>query len=207
MSRLRKTKLLSKITFAALGLVVFLFSYQLGNRHAQREKPDTSALILDTPIPLKAISLIDEEGAPFHTSNLEKHWTLVVIGDHRLDSCKQLLTRYVFAWNRLAHDSVLQSMTRVAFLSLNPGESSTDDLKSFVELIHPDFIGLTGKKDDLHQFAEQLGLPQAEEKPVECSDLDSVVSLIDPDASIRAVFTGITDPAAIASDLETIASY
>lgn len=206
MSQLRQSKILSKITFAVLGLAVFLFSYQLGNRYAQPEKPDTTALLLDDPIPLKTISLIDEEGAPFHTRNLEKHWTLVIIGDHRLDSCRQLLTRYVLTWNRLAHDESLQSMTRVAFLSLSPGEISPDELKSTIEFAHPDFIALTGKQDDLRQFAVQLGLSQAAEKPVECSDLDSIVSLIDPDARIRAIFTGLTDPAVIARDLETIAS-
>ena len=119
MSRLRQKKILSKIIFAILGLAVFLFSYQLGNRYAQPKKPDTSAFLLPEPIVLEPFSLIDEEGASFNSESFREYWTLVILGDHQLASCKQLMTRYVLAWNRLAHDKPLQNMTRVAFLSCN----------------------------------------------------------------------------------------
>jgi len=205
MSRLRQKKILSKIIFAILGLVVFLFSYQLGNRYAQPEKPDTSAFVLPEPIALEAFSLIDEDGAPFSSGDFKGTWTLVMPGDHRLASCKQLMTRYVLAWNRLAHDKPLQNMTRVAFLSLVPTGHSNNELKSFVEFIHPDFVGLSGEENDVRQFAAQLGLAESGNKSVQCDELDSIVALINPQSQLSALFTGISDPAIIAHDLEIIA--
>lgn len=205
MSRLRQKKILSKIIFAILGLVVFLFSYQLGNRYAQPEKPNTSAFVLPEPVALEPFSLIDEDGAPFSSGDFKGNWTLVMPGDHRLASCKQLMTRYVLAWNRLAHDKPLQNMTRVAFLSLVPTDHSNNELKSFVEFIHPDFVGLSGEEDEVRQFAAQLGLAESANKSVQCDELDSIVALINPQSQLSALFTGVSDPAIIAHDLEIIA--
>ena len=192
--------------FALLGLAVFLFSYQLGNRYAQRGKPDTSAFLLPEPIALDPFSLIDHEDESFRDQDFTGHWTLVLPGDHRRASCKQLLTRYVLAWNRLAHDQPLQNMTRVAFLSLAPASQPNTELKSFIEFVHPDFVGLWGEEDDdARQFAAQLGLAESENKSLQCNELDSIVALIDPEGQLNALFTGISDPVTIARDLETIA--
>lgn len=191
--------------FALLGLAVFLFSYQLGNRYAQREKPDTSAFLLPEPVALDHFSLIDHEDESFSDQDFKGHWTLVIPGDHRRASCKQLLTRYVLAWNRLAHDQPLQNMTRVAFLSLAPASQPNTELKSFIEFVHPDFVGLWGEEDDARQFAAQLGLAESENKSLQCNELDSIVALIDPEGQLNALFTGISDPVTIAQDLETIA--
>ena len=191
--------------FALLGLAVFLFSYQLGNRYAQRGKPDTSAFLLPEPIALGRFSLIDHEDESFSDRDFKGHWTLVITGDHRRASCKQLLTRYVLAWNRLAHDRSLQNRTRVAFLSLAPASPPNTGLKSFIEFSHPDFVGLSGEEDDVRQFAAQLGLAESESGSSQCNELDSIVALIDPEGQLNALFTGISDPVTIAQDLETIA--
>ena len=191
--------------FAILGLVVFLFSYQLGNRYAQPDKPDTSAFVLPEPIAIEAFSLIDEDGAAFNSGDLKGSWTLVMPGDHRLASCKQLMTRYVLAWNRLANDKPLQNMTRVAFLTLAPTDQSNNGLKSFIEFMHPDFVGLSGEEDEVRGFAAQLGLADSNDKLILCDKLDSIVALINPQGQLSALFTGISDPAIIAHDLETIA--
>jgi len=207
MSRLRQQKILSKIVFALLGLAVFLFSYQLGNRYAQRGKPATSAFLLPEPIPLAPFFLIDHEGASFGSGDFKGHWTLVIAGDHRSASCKQLMTRYALAWNRLAHNQPLQHMTRVAFLSLAPASHPNTELRSFVEFIHPDFVGLSGDEEAVLQFAAQLGLPESENKITQCNELDSIVALINPQGQLNALFTGISDPVTIAQDLETIVNY
>ena len=204
MSRLRQKKILSKIMFAILGLVVFVFSYQLGNRYAQPEKPDTSAFLLPEPIALEPFSLVDEDGAAFSSGDFKGKWTLVMPGDHRLASCKQLMTRYVLAWNRLAHDKPLQNMTRVAFLSLVPTNHSNNELKSFIEFMHPDFVGLSGEENEAREFAAQLGLAETDNESAQCNELDSIVALINPQGQLSALFTGISDPAIIAHDLETI---
>lgn len=206
MSRLRQKKILSKIIFAVLGLVVFLFSYQLGNRYAQPDKPNTSAFVLPEPIALEPFSLINEDGAPFSPGDFKGSWTLVMPGDHRLESCKQLMTRYVLAWNRLAHDKPLQNMTRVAFLSLVPTGHSNNELKSFIEFIHPDFVGLSGDEDEVRRFAAQLGLAETTNEFAQCNELDSIVALINPQSQLSALFTGVSNPAIIAHDLETIAN-
>ena len=191
--------------FALLGLAVFLFSYQLGNRYAQRGKPDTSAFVLPEPIALDPFSIKDHEDGSFSDQDFKGHWTLVIPGDHRRASCKQLLTRYVLAWNRLAHHQSIQNMTRVAFLSLAPATHPNTELKSFIEFVHPDFVGLSGEGDDVRQLAAQLGLAESEDKSLQCNEMDSIVALIDPEGQLNALFTGISDPVTIAQDLETIA--
>jgi cytochrome oxidase Cu insertion factor (SCO1/SenC/PrrC family) len=204
MSRLRQRKILSKVMFAVLGLAVFVFSYQLGNRYAQPGKPDTSAFLLPEPITIEPFSLIDEEGASFGSGDFKGYWTLVMPGDHQHASCKQLMARYVLAWNRLAHDKPLQNMTRVAFLSLVAKSHTNNGLKSFIEFIHPDFVGLSGGENDVRRFAAQLGLAEYENKSVQCNEPGSIVALINPEGQLSALFTGVSDPAIIAHDLETI---
>ena len=204
MFRLRQKKILSKIIFSLLGLAVFLFSYQLGNRYARQEAADTRAFLLQEPIALDPLFLVDHEGASFNLEDFKGHWTLVIAGDHRRLTCEQLITRYVLAWNRLAHDRSLQDMTRVAFLSLAPAGRQNDELKSFIEFVHPDFVGLSGEKDQVRRFAAQLGLAESGDATAQCSELDSIVALINPQGQLNALFTGISDHGPVARDLETI---
>ena len=93
----------------------------------------------------------------------------------------------------------------MAFLSLAPASQPNTELKSFIEFVHPDFVGLSGEEDDARQFAAQLGLAESENKYLQCNELDSIVALIDPEGQLNALFTGISDPVTIARDLETIA--
>ena len=204
-SRLRQQKLLSKIMFAILGLAVFLFSYQLGNRFAQPDKPETSAFVLPVAMALEPFSLVDQNGETFKLQNLTDYWTLVILGDHRQESCKKFMIPYVLAWNRLAHDKQLQDMTRAAFLTLAPTASPNMELKAFIEFIHPDFVGLTGEEHEVRQFAVQLGLSEAGSNVSSCDESESIVGLIDPQGRLSALFSGISDPAIIAHDLEIIA--
>lgn len=143
----------------------------------------------------------------FHLQDLTEHWSLLILGDHRHDSCKQFMTRYVLAWNRLAHDKQLQDMTRAVFLTLAPVSQSRDELKSFIEFIHPVFVGLAGAEGEAQRFAVQLGLAAAETGSVQCADLDTIVALINPQSQLSALFTGISEPAIIAHDLEAIAHH
>ncbi len=195
-------RILTKLLFAFMAVGVFALSYYLGNRYARPAMANLQAFPFPDPQPVIDFQLVDKNGEPFDRNSLLGHWNFLVAGtmDHR--QCRPLMFRYILAWNHLAGEPKLQKKTRVVFLDLARQEQDPKELKAFIDFYNPAFTALTGPFEERHRLARQMGIPkQVLEQGVRCDSQNAVVALINPDGYLLALFTGVTDPAAIAHDL------
>lgn len=207
MPRTGQNKWRVKVILALFGMAIFAFSYQLGNRYANRGKATLVANILTRPVLLTQLHFIDKNGEPFNVDSFSPYWNVLIGGNHKLQACKDLVTAYVLAWNRLSHLPELQKSTRIVFYLLDPGNTPPGELKSFIDFYNPDFTAVSGDRPGVQYLAEQLGLPGKEDSDhIYCESQASVVGLVNPQGYLVATFTGSSEPRAIAHDLQILSN-
>jgi hypothetical protein len=161
----------------AIALGIFAFSYWLGNRYKTPDLPQLQALLLSPAQPLPGFSLMrDDRPEPF--AQAVDDWLLLWAGPLGEDDLQRLTSAY----NRLADDAKLQGRFRVWLLQ--PGA-----------LPLPDFIQLRPMAEAERQRLYQhwrLGPDQ------------SLLFLINPQARLQAVFTGIEAASTLAADFRSI---
>jgi len=198
-SKLRQKKIFPKLIFAVIAVFFFIASYYLGNQYAHPSIKDISATVLPQPEKTQAFHLTDKNGNPFTARSFENFWNFVIIGNLRDAGCDNLLRLYVMAWNNLAHKPKLQKATRVVFIDAGHLENKPEKLKQAIEFYNPVFTAAFGKPEEIQILGQQVGLYTEADS---CSLASSVVALVNPDGYLLALFTGATDPARIARDLQ-----
>lgn len=198
---MKRARLGTKLLFALSALAVFATSYYLGNRYARPGGTDLQAFALPQPQKIQPFQLRDKNGEMFDARSFEGHWNFVMAGDLKHEECRSLLVRYVLAWNHLAAKPKLQKKTRVVFLD-TADPLPSQELKTLIEFFNPAFTAVNGKREEWAKLAAQLGISrQSIDSGIPCDSRNGVVALINPDGYLLALFTAVTDPATIASDL------
>jgi protein SCO1/2 len=198
-SRLRQKKLFPKLIFALFAAVVFVASYYLGNQYARPLLTDISATVLPDPEKIHEFQLSDKYGEPFTSQSFKNFWNFVMVGNLHDSGCDSLLRLYVMAWNQLASHPELQKKTRIVFIDSSQPGKTPQQLRKAIGFYNPAFTAATGTTEEINDLGQQLGLIAA---PGNCIPDTSVVALIDPEGYMLALFTGLTDPALIARDLQ-----
>ncbi|WP_456373327.1 SCO family protein [Thiolapillus sp.] len=191
-------RLTIKFLLAIMAALIFSLSYYLGNRYARPLMTDLQAWTFPEPKRIGPFRLTDEQGRIFTQESLRGHWNFLMAGNLADPGCDELLRLYVFAWNRLAHDRLLQKQTRVVFLQTTAMPQA--ELKQDIEFYNPAFTALSGTQEEMKSLAGQMGLPTSRSLPSSCNIKKSAVALINPDGFLVALFTGLTDPVVIAHD-------
>lgn len=176
-------------------------------------KPDTEAVLLDTPRLVPEVELTDHHGEPWRPERLDGQWSLVFFGfTHCPDVCPETMT----VMNR-AHQQIRSTGDNrppaVLFVSVDPARDTPERLAEYVPYFNPAFLGLTGEPAAIQDLARSMAVPVPaeipESPPSEDYDVDhgASLSLVDPEGHIRAFFTPPHDPKRIARDYNAIVDY
>jgi protein SCO1/2 len=140
---------------------------------------------------LSNIDFVDHDNKPFTQENFEGHWTLFFIGFTSCpDICPTLLTDVSNIYKKLTPE--IQKQVKVVFLSVDPKRDTIEHLKRYVTYYHPDFIGMTGKKENIDPFIRSLGAIYTvnnENEEFYMIDHTSRVFVINPEGKRHAIFT------------------
>ena len=199
-SKLRQKKIVPKLVFALLAVIVFIASYYLGNQYARPLTKEISATVLPRPENVGDFQLKDKYGEAFTGESFKNFWNFVIVGNLYDGGCDSLLRLYIMAWNNLADKPQLQKMTRVVFVQT--GATTPDDagkLKQAIEFYNPAFTAVFGDEREIQKLGKHIGLPASS---TTCAPDASIVALINPKGYLLALFTGITNPMHIARDLQ-----
>ncbi len=94
------------------------------------------------------------------------------------------------------------------FVSVDPDRDTPDQLAQYVDLFHPDMVGLTGSADEIKKVAKKFRVYYALHKDKDPDnypvDHSSFTYLMGPDWKIVAVFRHDATPANIADALKKI---
>ena len=98
-------------------------------------------------------TLIDQEGKKFDSTHLQGHLSLIYFGTPYSLYDNQALKRVEDIIKILKKENIL---VQVVFITLDPEHDTSEVLKEYLEKIDGNFIGLTGRVEDIEQLADQF---------------------------------------------------
>ena len=177
----------------------------------KRLPEDLEATFLPKGKPLKDFDLQDHNEQPFNLDRFKGKWTFMFFGYTNCpDVCPLGMKIMDGVWKKLPGELLTKS--QMVFVSVDPDRDKPSQLKSYVEYFHPDFIGVTGKSNQIDILTREIGILYGFEDP-EAGSKDYIVNhsaqiiLIDPDARLRAVFSPPHEADKIAATFQKITDF
>ena len=143
---------------------------------------------------LPDFSLIDQQGRPFGSANLHKHWSMLFFGYTNCpDLCPTTLTTLAAMEKRLraAKASVLP---RVVFVSVDAKRDTPAQMAKYVPYFDPDFIGLTAAdQPSIEAVAKKLGVSVILQPTSDGNytvDHSGAIFVVDPGGRLAAILGG-----------------
>lgn len=177
----------------------------------KRLPADLEATFLPKGKPLHSFHLIDHNDKPFDLERFKGKWTFMFFGYTNCpDVCPLGMKVMQGVWKRLPTELLQKS--QMVFVSVDPDRDSPAHLKSYVQYFYPDFIGVTGKADQIDILTREIGILYGFEDPEPGSKNYTVnhsaqIVLIDPDARLRAVFSPPHESDKIAATFQKITAF
>ena len=143
---------------------------------------------------LSPFQLIDYDGKPFGPKQLQGKWSFVFFGYTNCpDVCPTTMLVMKSVWAKLPAEAKAEPSPQMIFVSVDPDRDTPDKLKKYVTFYHPDFLGVTGKADQIDILTRQVGAlygfednPDGKGYTVNHS---AQIILVDPSGKMRAVFS------------------
>lgn len=169
--------------------------------------------VLSEPVVLDRVTLAAKDGA-VELPGQEDHrgWTLLTLGfTHCPDVCPFVLGNLAEVERRLKMALPAGASPRVVFLSVDPERDQPSHLADYVSYFSPDFLGVTGPRDQLDRFIAQLGAFYRHD-PKDADGAYTVahsaeVYLLDPRGRLFARFTPPIDPDRMVRDFTRIRTF
>lgn len=184
--------------FISVAMSIFLAGSFL---YASKNKKNTplnltASTLYPSPKQLGNFSLLytDEDTIEeFNTHNLQGQWHLFFMG---YTSCPHICPTEMQNLSQLYKQlpAEIQKNTQVMMVTTDPLKDTPEKLQEFVKKFHPDFIGLSGTKDQIAVFAKQFSMPffpsdeTDKTKQYEVNHSASIY-LTNPQGKLHAVFS------------------
>ncbi len=147
------------VVFVSAALITSLFIFHLRHQENPILSPD-KGMIFPAAREIKSFELIADNQEKFKIQNFYHHWTLLFFGfTHCENVCPMTLEVMKKAYLQLhAKYPTLQ----VVLVSVDANRDSPAALSHYMHTFHPDFIGVTGKQQEIRQLQSQLGVFSAQ---------------------------------------------
>lgn len=153
-----------RLLFGLAAIIVLLVagvSGYLVTRSDDEEPADYVGAVINEPVPMPDAVLTDDDGKPFDLrKETDGFVTLLYVGyTHCPDICPTHLYEMSEAIKRLPEKTAEQ--VKVVFVTADPERDTPEVMKAYVDTFDPNFIGLTGTREETDAFQETLGIPVA----------------------------------------------
>lgn len=173
-----------------------------------------SATLFPQPRSISPFELINNQNHIVTQAVLKGNWNLAFFGFTNCpDLCPTTLTILDKAHNKLSAMNQ-NPLPRFFFISVDPERDTPSRLTTYLNSFNPQFIGLTGPKDQIDQLTQELNVlyakvaqPNAKNPGEYTIDHSGTVLIIDPQGRFRGVFTPPIDADKIAHDMREIMKY
>jgi protein SCO1/2 len=144
--------------------------------------------------PISAFSLVDDNQQPFDPARLQGKWTFMFFGYTNCpDVCPTTLLVMKSVWGKMPAAAKTTPSPQMVFVSVDPDRDTPQRLKKYVHFFNQDFIGVTGKANDIDKLTRQVGVrygfdDAADGKGYTVNHSAQII-LIDPQGKMRAVLS------------------
>jgi cytochrome oxidase Cu insertion factor (SCO1/SenC/PrrC family) len=184
-----------RLVILLLSLIAFSMAYYAGvMQKPHQQLPSIDGVLINPPLPLPPIDLLNQEEEAFSLANVQGHWNLLMVDPvpNPGNSASPALRRLIQVHNRLAAKSDIQQQLHYLYLShamLRDEEISFTSISDNIQILH-------GDATQLNKAIEALG--------GHTDDKHYTLYLIGPEAKLHALFTQNSIAATIADDLNNL---
>jgi protein SCO1 len=153
---------------------------------------------LDDPVDLPDFSFDNSAGSTFTGNDLKDHWTIVMFGYASCpDVCPFTLGNLEHAISETSMRVSPDNVPKVVFVSVDP-DRDREWIGEYAEYFHPDFLGVTGERDQIDALVEATDsfyrLMEPDDTGYYEVQHSAAVSVIGPDGKLRAKLQPPFDP-------------
>lgn len=170
---------------------------------------ENGLFVYEAPRRFADISLVDHNGEPFTSENLQGHWTLVFFGYTSCpDICPLTMATLGQFTQMLEAETDYAADTEVVMVSVDPERDTQQKLSDYVTFFNEDYTGVTGEYINIFNFARQLNvafnyIPSGEEGEYEVSH-SGEIALINPEGHFHGFFKHPPEPEQMVMTYETV---
>ncbi|MBX3708312.1 MAG: SCO family protein [Gammaproteobacteria bacterium] len=202
-------KLIIFIVFICAAIMTSLFIYHANHKPNQPILAPDIGLLFPAPREIKSFELMAENGQKFTEKNLYHHWTLLFFGfTHCSNVCPTTLDMIKRVYSNLYNQ---YPNLQVVLVSVDPERDTPESLAKYTQSYHPQFIGLTGKIQELRKLQSQLGIFSARDTSTSDNyqvQHTSSIMLVNPQGKWAGIFKYGLKPDEFAKGIEaSIRSY
>ena len=144
--------------FSLIGLIVLVTAIFVLRKPAL-DMGVPGARALSPPVKIPPFSLIDQRGQTFSNDSLMGNWTLAVIGyTYCPDICPTTLREMSVLFRQFNRPPGNIKAPRFVFFSVDPFRDTPETLGEYVGYFNKDFLGVTGKPENIHKLITELSL-------------------------------------------------
>ena len=170
---------------------------------------DLRRMMRPEPRELTAFTLVDQNNQEFKLDRFAGSWSFVFFGyTYCPDICPTTLSTLASVFSQFEKSRGPAQNMNVFFISVDPQRDNPEKLAGYMTYFNKTFMGVTGKKQQIDDFARQFGAGYIIELEREPGDYlvshTSSIFLVDPKMRILAHFSSPHDPEIIASQFERI---
>ncbi len=206
---------MSKRVNFLLALLVVTSATLAGWWLSQSSRPEAPQLTHGTLIePARVLAdfeLVDAAGGRFGSADLKGGWHLLFFG---FASCPDVcpFTLATLHEASLALDDLpTAKRPRVVMVSVDPERDDPARLTAYVSHFDPDFLGVSGTREQLDRLTGDLGVPVLIGAPDQGGyysvDHGAALFLIDPRGQLRAILSAPHEPAGIADSVRAVVAF
>jgi protein SCO1/2 len=197
------------LSFALMGIIgVAGLAASLLWRHRAPAVDLTTGTFITPSRELPDFSLIDQQGRPFGSANLHKHWSMLFFGYTNCpDLCPTTLTTLAAMQKRL-RAAKAPVLPQVIFVSVDAKRDTPAQMAKYVPYFDPDFVGLTGAdQPSIEAVAKKLGVAVILQPTSDGNysvDHSGAIFVVDPGGRLTAILSGPFGVDALQGDFQRI---
>lgn len=156
-----RNSVLASLGFVAIVVGMFFYSVTRPAVLSVQELQERGIVVLPFARELNEFSLVDHRGADFDVTSLLGRWSFLFFGFSACpDVCPLALGALAQAERVLQTDAdaTLRDGFNVVFVTVDPERDDQQALAQYVEVFSPRFTGVTGSREQLAEFAQQLNV-------------------------------------------------
>lgn len=144
------------VVFICAAIMSSLFIFHLKNKPLNTNLADDAGIVFPVAREIKPFDLVSSDEKKFSLQNFYGHWTLLFFGfTHCAQVCPNTLGMIAKVYPQLIQTN---PNLQVVLISVDPERDGTQDLKRYTENFNPNFIGVSGKINELRKLQSQLGI-------------------------------------------------
>jgi protein SCO1 len=195
----KSSLLLKRYAAIAVGVFVLLLLVNTGVKWLQPH--EFQGTVLQATTPVVDFRLETTAGKAMQLSDFRGKYVLLYFGyTYCPDACPLTLNDLSDMMNRLG---AATTNVQVILVSLDPERDTVAQLAAYLPHFHPDFLGMTGGKEEILKVATQFGIfyEKRGDSIGYTIDHTSTVIVVDPEGYLKLVFPYGTTGEQMASDL------